>query len=197
MILEGLVTTISPEGELNIAPMGPIVEPTMKTLIFRPFRESNTYRNLSHLGEGVFHVTDDVLMLAQGAIGRVEPMPDVARASSILGYVIENVCRFYEFRIIRTDDSGERVVMEAEVTEHGSGRDFFGFNRGMHAVLEAAILATRTAFLSLDDMERDYARLEVIVEKTGGPREREAFALLRDHLRREKARRANDSVAGA
>ena len=75
MILEGIVTTISPEGELNIAPMGPVVDEAMSRLVLRPFRTSHTYRNLKHLGEGVFHVTDDVLMLAQGAIGTVQPMP--------------------------------------------------------------------------------------------------------------------------
>ena len=38
MILEGLVTTISPESELNIAPMGPIVDEAMSRLILRPAR---------------------------------------------------------------------------------------------------------------------------------------------------------------
>lgn len=188
MILEGIVTTISPEGELNIAPMGPLVEPSMSRLILRPFRTSQTYRNLQSLGEGVFHVTDDVLMLAKGAIGPVEPMPDVLRADSILGYIIESACRFYEFRIVSTDDRDDRITMEAEVTRSGSRRDFFGFNRAKHAVLEAAILATRTAFLSLDDMAREFARLETIVNKTGGDSEREAMALLQTHLERERVR---------
>ena len=189
MILEGLVTTISPEGDLNIAPMGPIVEPAMRRLILKPFRTSHTCRNLMQLGEGVFHVTDDVYMLAQSAIGSVEPMPDVSRATSILGYVIESACRYYEFRIVSIDDKDDRVTMEAEVTESGSGRDFFGFNRGKHAVLEAAILATRTAFLPLDEMQREFDRLGILVAKTGGDREIAAFALLQDHLKRERSSR--------
>ncbi len=184
MILEGIVTTISPEGDLNIAPMGPVVEPSMKTLILRPFRTSHTYRNLKDLGEGVFHITDDVLMLARGAIGPVEPPPEVSRATSILGYVIESACRFYEFRLTSIDDQTDRVTMEAEVTHSGWRRDFFGFNRAKHAVLEAAILATRTAFLPLDEMAREFARLETIVAKTGGPQEIAAFALLQRHLER-------------
>jgi len=186
MILEGIVTTISPAGDLNIAPMGPLVEPTMSRLILRPFRTSQTYLNLKSLGEGVFHVTDDVYMLAQGAIGAVEPVPEVSRAYSILGYVIESACRYYEFRVASIDDQSERVTMEAEVTHSGTRREFFGFNRAKHAVLEAAILATRTAFLSLDDMALEFARLETIVAKTGGDRERQAFALLAAHLERER-----------
>jgi hypothetical protein len=187
MILEGIVTTISPEGDLNIAPMGPVVEPTMSRLLLRPFRTSNTYRNLKHLGEGVFHVTDDVLMLAQSAIGTVEPTPEVSRATSILGYVIESACRHYEFRVLSIDDQTERVTMDAEVTHSGWRRDFFGFNRAKHAVLEAAILATRISFLPLDDVAREFARLEALVTKTGGASEREAFALLQAHLQRSGA----------
>jgi hypothetical protein len=188
MILEGIVTSISPEGEVNIAPMGPIVEPAMARLVFRPFRSSQTYRNLKSLPEGVFHVTDDVLMIAKGAIGRVEPMPEVSRAVSVLGYVIESACRYYEFRVTDLDESDERVTMIAQVTQSGTLRDFFGFNRAKHAVLEAAILATRTAFLPLDDMARDFDRFATIVKKTGGDHERAAIELLRGHLDRERRR---------
>src|SRR5262249_40173317 len=52
MVLEGIVTTIAPEGTLNVAPMGPIVEPDMRRLVFRPFNTSQTYRNLKAHGEG-------------------------------------------------------------------------------------------------------------------------------------------------
>ena len=76
MILEGIVTTVSAAGEINIAPMGPRVEPTMERLLLRPFRTSRTYRNLREHPEGVFHITDDVLLLAQAAIGVVAPLPD-------------------------------------------------------------------------------------------------------------------------
>lgn len=189
MILEGIVTTISPEGELNIAPMGPTVEPPRLTL--RPFRTSHTYRNLKAHGEGVFHVTDDVLLLAKAALGPVDPMPEVTRANTILGYILDGACRHYEFRVRSIDDSSDRVTIEAEVTESRGGRDFFGFNRAKHAVLEAAILATRTSFLPLDEISAEFAKLDIIITKTGGPSEREAFELLRDHLRREQSRPAN------
>ena len=80
------------------------------------------------------------------------------------------------------DDREERVTIEAEVVHSGRGRDFFGFNRAKHAVLEAAILATRTAFLPLDDIAAEFRKLAVIVQKTGGPQEHAAFALLECHF---------------
>ncbi|HJT78949.1 MAG TPA: DUF447 domain-containing protein, partial [Gemmataceae bacterium] len=77
MILEGIVTTLSPDGALNVAPMGPHVTPGMERFLLRPFPTSQTYRNLTAHGEGVLHVTDDVLLLARAALGPVEPPPAV------------------------------------------------------------------------------------------------------------------------
>jgi hypothetical protein len=45
-------------------------------------------------------------------------------------------------------------------------------------VVEAAILATRVAILPPDEIRSDMRRLAVLVEKTGGPAERRAFAFL-------------------
>lgn len=183
MILEGIVTTISPAGTLNIAPMGPTVDERMERIVLRPFNTADTYRNLKIHGEGVLHVTDDVLLLAKAALGKVEPMPDVERATHILGYTLNDACRWYEFVVRSIDDREERVTIESHVVHSGRRRDFFGFNRAKHAVLEAAILATRTAFLPLDDIAAEFRKLAVIVQKTGGPQEHEAFALLEEHLR--------------
>ena len=56
-------------------------------------------------------------------------------------------------------------------------------------VLEAAILATRTHLLPPDQIRDEFARLQVIVDKTAGPREREAMALLTDYVRLAPAAR--------
>jgi hypothetical protein len=185
MILEGVVTTVSPGGEVNIAPMGPRVEESLRRFTLRPFNTSQTYRNLREHGEGVLHVTDDVLLIAQAAVGKLPPQP-LAPAKRVRGEVLIDCCRWFEFRVVSLDDSQERVTIEAEVVERGWVRDFFGFNRAMHAVLEAAILATRTAFLPRDEIDADMRRLAVIVEKTAGPREHAAFQFLREHLQQEQ-----------
>ena len=109
-------------------------------------------------------------------------MPNLERATSILGYLVSDACRFYEFRITSIDDSTERVTMQAEVTHSETRRDLFGFNRAKNLVLEAAILATRTAILPRAEIEAEYRKWETIVAKTGGPAEIEAFALLKRHV---------------
>jgi len=182
MILEGVVTSVDPSGRINVAPMGPIVEPDMQRLILRPFRTSRTYQNLKQHPQGVFHVTDDVLLLACGAIGRVEPLPDLFPASVVQGQVLAGACRWYEFVVESLDDASERTRIEARVVHTGRLRDFFGFNRAKHAVLEAAILATRLHLIPRDEVLREFERLQIPVEKTAGPDERQAFELLREYV---------------
>jgi hypothetical protein len=50
---------------------------------------------------------------------------------------------------------------------------------GPHAVLEAAILATRTHLIPPEEIRREYERLQIIVDKTAGPREQEAMSFLK------------------
>lgn len=179
MILEGIVTTEDPAGSLNIAPMGPRIAPNLDLSRFelRPFRQSTTYLNLKSRGEGVFHVTDDVLLIAQTAIG-LSPSPDTRPAQRIVGRILADACRYYEFRVVECDESDERARFVVETVAEGRHRDFLGFNRARHAVVEAAILATRVGLIPRDQIRDDFRRLAVLVEKTGGPREREAFDLL-------------------
>jgi hypothetical protein len=182
MILEGVVTTVSPAGRVNIAPMGPrlLGDPNAapRRFILRPFPTAQTCANLTTHGEGVLHVTDDVLLLAKAAVGEIDPPPALRPAEAVRGWVLADACRWYEFRVVSRDDRAERVQLEAEVVHFGRGRDFFGFNRAMYAVVEAAILATRIALLPIDEIRVEFRKLAVLVEKTGGPREREAFAFL-------------------
>ena len=52
MILEGLVTTTDATGGPHLAPMGPTVDPSLSTLLLRPFPTSNTYQNLVGTARG-------------------------------------------------------------------------------------------------------------------------------------------------
>lgn len=185
MILEGLVTTLDRSGGVNVAPMGPHVDPAdvpLSRFELRSFPTSRTYANLLAHPEGVLHVTDDVLLLARAAVGQLEPLPELLPAHVVRGQLLRDACRAYEFRIVSRDDSQQRMRLQAEVVATHRFRDFFGFNRARHAVLEAAILATRTAFLPAEEIAQEYRRLAVLVDKTGGPREREAFAFLRCYV---------------
>ena len=182
MILEGVVTTRSDDGSINVAPMGPIVDESMAWLKLRPFQSSLTFHNLRRQRCGVFHVVDDVLLLARAAIGRLTVPPPTEPATMVDGAVLTDSCRWYEFEIVQIDESRERAELEARVVHVGRIRDFFGFNRAKHAVLEAAILSTRLHLIPPEEIRAELTRLKIPVDKTAGPREREAFQLLEDYV---------------
>lgn len=182
MILEGLVTTLDASGQLNIAPMGPIVDREMTQLMLRPFQTSQTYRNLKVHPAGVFHVTDDVELIARAALNRLETLPETFPAERVSGRVLSSACRWYEFQVVSLDDSRERTEITVDVVHRGHLRDVFGFNRAMHAVLEATILATRLQLLAEADVRTELTRLQSPVEKTAGPQELAAWRLVLDFV---------------
>jgi hypothetical protein len=181
-LLEGIVTTIGEDSSPHIAPMGPIVDHEFNWLLLRPFRTSVTFANLKRSGQGVLHVTDDVELLARAAVGRIERTPRLVRADAIEGVILADACRWYAFRVESLDDRDERTRIAARVVDRGRFRDFFGFNRAKHAVVEAAILATRLGLLDADYIRSELARLVVLVEKSGGWQERRAFEFLQKHV---------------
>jgi hypothetical protein len=192
MILEGIVTTRDNTGAVHVAPMGPIVDASLTTLRLRPFKTSQTYKNLKRAPVGVFHVVDDVLLLARSAVGLLAKAPPTFPAEKIPGEVLADCCRWYEFEIREFDDAQERAQLLGQVVQAGRVRDFFGFNRAKHAVLEAAILATRVHLIDRAEILRELDQLKPAVSKTGGPAEAEAFALLERYVSNAPEPRRDD-----
>jgi hypothetical protein len=188
-ILEGIVTTLNEDGTVNVSPMGPRVDGAMERFELLPFQSSTTYRNLKRHGEGVFHVTDDVEMLARAAVDQLEPLPATFPAQAINGEILCDACRWYAFRVLQLDDAESRALFLCKVVDRGRLRDFFGFNRAKHAVIEAAILATRIKLLPSEEIFEAFERLKPIVSKTGAEHEVRAFALLENFVDRSLNRR--------
>ncbi|MFN2433607.1 MAG: DUF447 domain-containing protein [Gemmatimonadota bacterium] len=182
-LLETIVTSSDPQGVLNVAPMG--VEWGDETLRLRPWRNTATYRNLAACGEAVVNLTDDVRIFAAAAIS--DPIFPTREAEVVRGRVLEAACSWREVRVEEEGGTPERSSFLARVAHRGFAREFLGFNRARNAVLEAAVLATRTSFLPADEILGQYERLRVIVEKTAGPAEREAMELLEAHVTRALA----------
>jgi hypothetical protein len=163
--------------------MGPRFDPHQPhRFVLRPFATAHTGHNLLRHPEGVFHITDDSLLLAQAAIGRLPKFPPSRAAERIQGVVLVDCCRYHEFIVEQVDRRGERWEMTARIVHSGWVRDFIGFHRARHAVVEAAILATRLHLLPLVEVQAEFEKLRRIVDKTGTAVEQQAMALLEDHL---------------
>ena len=179
MIIESIVTTMDASGAINFAPMG--VEWGDETIVLKPFLETTTYRNIAATRVAVVNLTDDAMLLAMGAIS--SPQFPWVPATVVRGAVLEAACSWRELEVESIDSTPPRSRIEARVRHAGVRREFIGFNRARHAVLEAAILATRTHLLPAEQIRDEYARLQVIVDKTAGPREFEAMAMLTEYVR--------------
>jgi hypothetical protein len=179
VIIETIVTTMDSQGAINFAPMG--VEWGDETIVLKPFLETATFRNLSSTGVAVVNLTDDVMLFAQGAIS--SPQFPASPASTVRGVVLEAACSWRELEVRHIDATPPRSRIDARVVHRGVRREFIGFNRARHAVLEAAILATRTHLIPPEQIRDEFVRLQVIVDKTAGPREQEAMELLTQYVR--------------
>jgi hypothetical protein len=152
-----------------------------ESIVLKPFLETTTFRNLKQSGTAVVNLTDDAMLFAQGAIS--SPQFPSLPATVVKGVVLEAACSWRELTVTSIDATPPRSRIESRVVHRGTRREFIGFNRARNAVLEAAILATRTHLLPAEQIQEEFARLQVIVDKTAGPREREAMELLTRHVR--------------
>jgi hypothetical protein len=183
VIVETIVTTVAEDGTVNCAPMGVEWDPVASgdAIVLKPFVETTTYRNVLATRTAVVNLTDDVRVFARAAISN--PQYPTVPAVVVRGVVLADCCSWREIEVRSIDRTPPRSRVETAVVHHGTRRDFIGFNRASHAVIEAAIYATRVHLLPRAFIESELARLQVIVDKTAGEREFEAMALLTDYVR--------------
>jgi hypothetical protein len=181
-LIETVVTTTGSDGVVNCAAMG--VRWGEDELVFSPFEGTRTLRNLRFRGEAVVHLTDDVLLFVQAALGH--PEPSMRPASVVNGSVIEDVNAWREVLVTEITPESQRSEVRARVVASGIGtRQPLGLCRARHAAVEASILASRLRWLGADHVVAELARLQELVDKTAGPCERAAM----DYVRRYVAER--------
>lgn len=188
MILESLVTTVDAAGRVNLAPMGPIVTGDLTTdgwsdvrFRLRPFVSSRTFANLNATRRAVIHVSDDAMTFARAVAGQIdddEVATLVRRLDATDWWPLVDCHRWFAVEIESIDHDDLKSQMDCRIVRSEMIRPFFGFNRAKHAVIEAAIVATRTHLLPADEVRDQLDRLRPLIDKTAGPREHAAFELL-------------------
>jgi uncharacterized protein len=178
-LIETVVTTTGSDGVVNCAAMG--VRWGEAELVFWPFDATRTLRNLRVHGEAVVHLTDDVLLFVQAALGH--PRPPMRPASAIDGSVIEEANAWREVVVTQIVEGPRRSEVRARVVASGTGeRQPLGLCRARHAAVEASILASRLKWLGAEHVQAELDRLQELVDKTAGPRERAAMDYVRRHV---------------
>ncbi|MDE3176898.1 MAG: DUF447 family protein [Pseudomonadota bacterium] len=178
LIRETIVVTVNAEGRPHIAPLGLIAEG--EHWIIAPFRPSTTLDNLSARPFATANLTDDARVFAGCLTGRrdwplLPTRPDrPPRLAQTLAH--------WQLEVVETRAHPERPRFVCRVAQAEAHAAFEGFNRAFAAVVEGAVLASRLDRLPRAEIEAEFARLRVIVAKTAGPREQEAFGWLEARL---------------
>src|SRR5262245_51506693 len=191
MIVETVVTTLDEDGGPNFAAMGVVWGE--ERLVIRPYVDTRTFRNLLRTREAVVNVTDDVLVFAKSALSR-ERFPS-RPATQVRGVILADACHWREVTVDEVvlpepepaPATAGRADVSTRVVAGGVGRPFAGLCRAKHAVVEASILASRVRRLPRAELLAELGRLDPLVDKTGGPAEREAMAYIRAHVARAGA----------
>ncbi|QOG07719.1 DUF447 family protein [Aureimonas sp. OT7] len=182
MIRETILTSVSAAGRVHIAPLGIIAagEDEAGQWIVAPFRPSTTLANIEETGFAVANYTDDVLIFAGCLTGRKDwplvPLDNcpVPRLAAALAHDV--------LRVEHVEEDAVRPRYHCRVVASAAHAPFTGMNRARAAVLELAILASRLSMLPRRKVEDEIAYLQIAVDKTAGPRERQAWDWLMDKV---------------
>jgi hypothetical protein len=171
IIRETVVTTVSAEGRVHIAPLGLIAEG--QDWILAPFHPSTTLDNLRAVPQAVASHVADVRIIAGCLTGRRD-WPVVA-TTHVRPPRLAAALTHDEMEVVSVQEDSQRPRFRCRVVHRAMHAPFEGFNRAQAAVLEAAILVSRLFMLPKAKVEQEIAYLQVAVSKTAGPKEQEAW----------------------
>lgn len=179
MIRETIITSVSLEGAIHIAPMGVHVLDGGEMLVM-PFRPSTTLTNILATGGAVMNYCDDVRVFAGCLTGRRDwPLVDADR---VKGQRLAGALAHAELELARFEDDQTRPRLYCKVVHEANHAPFRGFNRAQFSVLEAAILVSRLHRLPRSKIEAELDYLRIGLDKTAGPIEREAWGWLMEKV---------------
>lgn len=178
LIYEHIVITSNADGSAHIAPLGLISEPSGYTLA--PFAPSRTLENLRARPYFTANVPSDVRVFAGCITGRRDWA--VSPAEKIPGHYLADAHTYRELKVANVTEDAVRPRFYCQVVHEASLAPAPGFNRAQAAVIEAAILASRLAFLTEKKIRTELAYLQIAVDKTAGPEELEAWGWLMEKI---------------
>jgi hypothetical protein len=183
VIRETIVTSCAPDGAVHIAPMG--VRESEGRVILAPFRPSTTLDNVLATGCATVNLSDDVRVFAGCLTGRQNwPTLPCVRTP---GVRLNGALAHRELKLASIEDDAQRPRLYMDVVYEQTHGAFKGFNRAQAAVLECAILVSRLHMLPAEKIDAELKYLEIAIDKTAGPAEREAWSWLLERIEQFRA----------
>lgn len=212
VILEAIVSTISPAGEINFAPVGVRLpfEPGSQPGQAPPGGIAAGKANFAPPGQAAATALHDeqvelrlysgsrtyanLLSTGEGVICFIDDVllfVETALFSTCPSYVPSLKVRpprlagsgtVWEFKVSNFDVATEPARVAARIEHREEAAGCRGFCRAQFAVLEATIAATRWPWLSPQQVASCWDYWQQLVVKTGGKREFQAFSLVHKYL---------------
>jgi hypothetical protein len=183
VIHETVVTTVAADGTPHVAPMG--VRYRGEQIVLMPFRPSTTHDNVVASGLAVLNIVTDTRIFAGCVTGRRD-WP-TQPAEKIAGVRLACALSHVELRLAERIDDVQRPVLHMARVHEIRHSAFAGFNRAQAAVIEGAILVSRLRMLAPQKVDSEMAYLQIAIDKTAGPEEREAWGWLLGAVLRHRA----------
>lgn len=171
-----VIATTEKTGVINAAPLGIIRDGD--SLCIRLFLGTHTYDNILEEGWFVANIIHDSWLFAETALEDLSQDYFVRRDGLPVLKDAEAWCLF-KCQAFPLDI----VIAKVEPVKGAVlRRDFHAFNRGANLVVEAAVAATRYLALRTDSYYEEIMKIKRIVDRCGGPRDRDAMERLMDRI---------------
>ena len=140
------------------------------------------YATCGATGAAVVNLTDEILLFfTQAALG--DPQPPTRPTATIDGAVLADACSWREVTVAAIDANGPRAPGHHPRRGSWNRARVPRLQPGPSRGAEASIIAWRARWLPSGEIRAELERLQVLVDKTAGPQEREAMELVRRHVR--------------
>ena len=190
-IFEAVITSLDATGRPHVAPFG--VRYRGEQVVLMPFKPSTTLDNLRASGHAVLNLTTDTRVFASAVCARwlgARPLAEadlaLLPARAVPGVRLGGALAHSELRLVHDDDHPERPSLVFERVLDATHAPFRGFNRAQAAVVEGAVLVSRLHMLPPAKVDAEMAYLQIAIDKTAGPLEREAWGWLCEAVRRQR-----------
>lgn len=171
-----VIATTEKAGRINAAPIGIIKDGD--SLYVRLFSGTHTYENILAGGWFVANVTHDAWLIAETALEDLTPEYFVRREG------LPVLSDAEAWALFKCEPFPLDIIIAKVELEKGEFLrcDFRACNRGANLVVEAAVAATRYMALRTDNYYEELMKMQRIINRCGGPREREAMDRLMDRV---------------
>ena len=180
MIHEVIVTTISNEGIVHIAPMG--IRFIDKQVVISPFKPSTTLNNITENNIATINFIDDVRVFA-GIVSRYKKDWELSARTDL--EIVPNLTltnTFYNVVVNEYQEDDKRPNIICDIKNSAVIKPFLGFNRAQFSVIEAAVLLSRLGMISMEKIDREIEYLKIGIDKTAGSHELEAWGWIQDKI---------------